>query len=347
MSGGVDSSVAAYLAAQNGFECAGITMKLFDIPDGAPGHPKSCCSLSDVNDARDAAYKLGIPHYVLNMKKEFEHDVIGKFIRVYEEGGTPNPCIDCNRYVKFNTLMLRAREIAFDVLATGHYARIEKSGGRLLLKKAIDTRKDQSYVLYMLTQNQLENTFFPLGALKKDEVRAIAHERGFINAAKQDSQDICFVPDGNYAAFIERWTNKKYGKGAILDIAGNTIGVHDGQIKYTIGQRRGLGISAGVPLFVCAKSAQNNTVTLGIEETLYTQRLDARDINLIAFDVIPGKIKAGVKTRYTQEEAQAVVEQTSPDTFSVEFEKPQRAVARGQAAVLYDGDTVLGGGTIM
>ena len=255
MSGGVDSSVAAFLTRRQGFRCVGITMKLFDLSEENTLE-KSCCSLADVNDAREVAYRLEFPHYVLNLKAAFERDVIEKFIRVYQEGGTPNPCIECNRSIKFNTLLVRAGELEAAYLATGHYARIEKAGGRFLLKKGRDENKDQSYVLYTMTQEELGRTLFPLGELTKDEVRAIAREHHFINAVKRDSQDICFVPDGDYGRFIEQWTGEKNRAGAIVDCAGNKIGEHRGFIRYTIGQRRGLGVSANEPYYVCAKPAK-------------------------------------------------------------------------------------------
>jgi tRNA-specific 2-thiouridylase len=345
MSGGVDSSVAAFLTCRSGRRCVGVTMKLFDLP-GESAREKSCCSLSDVNDARDVAYRLGFPHYVLNLKSVFAREVIEKFIRVYQEGGTPNPCIDCNRSIKFNTLLLRAGAADAAYLATGHYARIEKSGGRFLLKKGRDARKDQSYVLYTMTQEQLARTSFPLGDLTKDETRAIARENGFINAVKRESQDICFVPDGDYGRFIEEWTGEKVRTGAILDLAGNKIGEHRGFIRYTIGQRRGLGISAHEPYYVCAKSAEHNTISAGPERALYASALTACDLNLIACDALAAPLRVMAKTRYQQEATRATVEQTAPDTLRVAFDEPQRALTRGQALVLYADDVVLGGGTI-
>lgn len=346
MSGGVDSSVAAYLLLKRGFRCSGATMKLFDLPEETSPHERSCCSVNDVNDARDTAFRLAFPHYVLNLKDDFKKDVIEKFIRVYEEGGTPNPCIDCNRYLKFKKLMLRARALEFDYIATGHYARVEKSGGRYLLLKGADALKDQSYVLYTMTQNELASVLFPLGGLTKNEVREIAQKQGFINAKKHDSQDICFVPDGDYGSFIETHTGKKFKEGVILDVHGNAIGRHRGHIHYTSGQRRGLGVSAPEALYVCAKSPRDNTVTLGKEELLYSKNLNAKEINLIACDSIKTPLRVTVKTRYMRNEDAGTVEQTGDETFRVEFEKPQRAVTPGQAVVLYDGDIVVGGGTI-
>jgi tRNA-specific 2-thiouridylase len=345
MSGGVDSSVALSLMLDRGYDCIGGTMKLFDL-GGNQHAEKTCCSLADVNDARDVAYRCGIPHYVFNLKENFKRDVIERFIKVYESGATPNPCIDCNRSLKFNLLLLRAHELAFDFLATGHYARIEKSNERFLLKKALDGKKDQSYVLYMLSQEQLARTVFPLGNFTKEEVRKIAAEKGFINAAKHDSQDICFVPDGDYGRFMEEYQHKKYAEGDIVGIDGAVLGRHRGFVRYTIGQRRGLGVAANEPLYVAAKSPENNTVMLGPESSLYSKSLIACDINLIAVSQIESPLRVMAKTRYLQKEEPAFAEQTAPGTFRVDFDKPQRALTAGQACVLYDGDTVIGGGTI-
>ncbi|MDR2843003.1 MAG: tRNA 2-thiouridine(34) synthase MnmA [Spirochaetaceae bacterium] len=350
MSGGVDSSVSAYLMLQQGFSCIGATMKLFDdnfAETATHKNERSCCSLNDVNDARDVAYKLGIPYYVVNLSGDFKSKVIDRFVRIYEEGGTPNPCIDCNRFVKFNTLLLRAHQLEYDFLVTGHYAQIQKSGNRFLLKKAQDKKKDQSYVLYALTQEQLSGTIFPLGSLTKDEVRVIAANQNFINAAKKDSQDICFVPDGDYGAFMEKWTNKKYPKGEILNTDGKVIGQHNGYVKYTIGQRRGLGFSSAAPMYVCAKSPKDNTVTLGQESSLYSKSLLVNDINLIVCETLEHPTKVMVKTRYLQKEQAAIAQQIDKDQIKITFEDPQRAITSGQAAVFYDGEIVVGGGTIM
>ncbi|MDR1900623.1 MAG: tRNA 2-thiouridine(34) synthase MnmA [Treponema sp.] len=341
MSGGVDSSVAAALTQEAGLQCAGVTMKLFS------GESR-CCSLADVNDARNVAFNLGIPHYVLNFSDEFGDKVIRRFVETYERGETPNPCIDCNRFIKFNLLLLRARQIDFDCLVTGHYARIEEDrGGRFLLRKALDAKKDQSYVLYCLSQEQLRSTRFPLGNLTKQEVRRMAEERRLINAGKQDSQDICFVPSGDYGAFIEDYRGRAAAEGDIIDADGRRLGRHRGLFRCTIGQRRGLGVAAGEPLYVTAKSTADNTVTLGPDSALYTRSLSVRDLNLIACEHIEGPIRVAVKTRYLQKEQPATAEQTGEDTLHIEFDEAQRAVTPGQAAVLYDDDYVVGGGTIM
>ncbi len=347
MSGGVDSSAAAALLQERGYECTGVTMKLFSLPSEADdGAKRGCCSLSDVEDARAVAFRLNMPHYVLNFSEDFTRFVIDNFVETYQNGGTPNPCIECNRRLKFGTLRDRARALGFDMIATGHYARIAHSGGRFLLKKARDLSKDQSYVLYTMTQEQLETSLFPLGELTKAEVREIAHERGLANAGKRDSQDICFVPDGDYAAFIERRTGTLFNRGDLVDMDGKTLGSHPGHIHYTIGQRRGLGIALNEPRYVIAKNAETNTVTIGREDALYTKSLIADNLNLIISDRLDHPLRVTVKTRYLQKEQSAVVEQIDENTARIVFDDPQRAVTRGQAAVFYDGDIVAGGGTI-
>jgi tRNA-specific 2-thiouridylase len=340
MSGGVDSSVAALVLRDAGYDCIGATMKLFD------GESR-CCSLADVNDARDVCFRLSIPHYVLNFKREFAERVIGRFVGVYLSGGTPNPCIDCNRFIKFNSLLIRAQAVDYPILATGHYARIEKSGARYLLKKGADPAKDQSYVLYTMTQENLSRTLFPLGGMTKEEAREIAAAHRLINARKKDSQDICFVPDGDYGAFIETCTGRKTAPGDILDTAGKKIGVHHGYCRYTIGQRRGLNVSTGERLYVAAKSARNNTVTLAPDTALYTTALIANDLNLIAVDHLDKPLRVTVKTRYLQKGSPALITQVDEHTIRADFDEPQWAVTPGQAAVFYDGDVVIGGGTIL
>jgi tRNA-specific 2-thiouridylase len=349
MSGGVDSSVAAYLLKQRGFDCTGITMKLFENEDIGVSGEKKCCSLEDAADARNVAYSIGIPYYVCNFTPDFKEQVIGRFIESYQNGATPNPCIDCNRYIKFLKLLCRAKQLDMDCIATGHYAQIEYAPetGRYLLKKAVDGTKDQSYVLYAMTQEQLSYALFPLGGLHKSEVRGIAKEQGFLNAGKHDSQDICFVRDGGYAEFIEQYTGKKNEEGDFLDINGNILGRHKGLIRYTIGQRKGLGLSLNKPLYVHSKNTENNTVTLCEDDGLFSKSLDVSDFNWIACEKINSPIRVKTKIRYNQREQWATAAQTSPDTVHIEFDEPQRAIAKGQAAVLYDGDVVVGGGTIM
>jgi tRNA-specific 2-thiouridylase len=368
MSGGVDSSVAAALMLREGFDCIGVTLKLTglagltgltggDNPEAEGAGPaglyrrgpnRGCCSLADVNDARQAAYKLGLPHYVLNFTESFRREVIRRFVETYEAGGTPNPCIDCNRYIKFERLLYRVRELDYDTLVTGHYARVERDGGsgRFLLKKALDRRKDQSYVLYCLTQEQLQRTRFPLGNMTKVQVRRAAAELGFGNAEKPDSQDICFVDDGDYGGFMERWTGKSYPAGDIIDGAGRVVGKHRGAVRYTIGQRRGLGVAMNRAMYVTAKDMGANTVTLGPEGDLYSRVLTAEGINFIAVDRLERPARVRVKTRYLQAEQWATAEQTGEDRVRIVFDEPQRAITAGQAAVMYDGDLVLGGGTI-
>lgn len=347
MSGGVDSSVAAYLMKQKGYTCVGMTMKLYNNEDIGVSCEKTCCSLKDVEDARNVASRLDIPYYVVNFKDKFEEKVIQKFIDTYKSGGTPNPCIDCNRYLKFDKLMQRMKELEMDCVVTGHYARIEQSGGRFLLKKGIDETKDQSYVLYSLSQDRLAHTVLPLGNYTKTEIREIAAEQGFINAKKHDSQDICFVPDGNYAEFIEKHTGEIFPEGDFTDINGNVLGRHRGIIRYTVGQRRGIGISSSEPLYVLKVCPEDNKVIIGKNSDLFSKTLEADNINLIALDKIDTPLRLNAKIRYKHKEAPCTVRQTDPDRLHVEFDEPQRAITPGQALVLYDGDTVVGGGVIL
>lgn len=348
MSGGVDSSVAACLMKEQGFSCMGVTMKLFQNEDIGLSREHTCCSLEDVEDARSVAYTLDIPYHVFNFSERFRECVIDKFIHAYETGTTPNPCIDCNRYLKFDKLYRRAKELEYDYVVTGHYARIAYDGdsGRYLLKKALDETKDQSYVLYTMTQEQLRHTLFPLGEMKKTEVRAIAERHGFINAKKQDSQDICFVTNGRYTDFIQAYTKKTYPEGNFVDGKGDVLGRHKGIIHYTIGQRKGLGISAAAPLYVCDIDGEKNQILLGAEEDLYTQTLIAKEINLISVPFLEKPMRVKAKVRYRQAEQWATVTQLDEDTLEITFDETQRAVTRGQAVVLYDGDIVVGGGTI-
>lgn len=348
MSGGVDSSVAAFLIKQQGYDPTGITLKLFNNEDIGISREKTCCSLEDVEDARSVAYRLGIPYYVYNFTDRFKNNVIDRFINAYMSGLTPNPCIDCNRYIKFEQLMLRAMQLDFDFVVTGHYAIIENdaASGRYLLKKAVDETKDQSYVLYTMTQKQLAMTLFPLGHLRKSEVRRIAESNGFINARKHDSQDICFVRDGDYAGFIEGYTGQSFASGSFVNKNGNVLGTHNGIIRYTIGQRKGLGISSSEPMYVCDILPEDNQVVLGNEKELYSKALIAIQINLISCNRIDSLLKVKAKIRYRQKEQSATVEQLGEDTLRIEFDTPQRAITKGQSVVLYDGDYVIGGGII-
>lgn len=347
MSGGVDSSVAAYLMKERGFDSIGVTLRLFEGENNKSEGAKTCCSLDDVEDAQSVAVKLGMKHYTFNFKEEFEKEVIGRFIAAYEKCRTPNPCIECNKHIKFKKLLERAAQLEYDYIVTGHYARISEENGRMLLKKGLDNKKDQSYVLYSLTQEQLKHTILPIGDLSKEEVRSIAEEHGFINARKRDSQDICFVPDGNYASFIRRYSGKEYPNGSFIDMDGNILGEHKGLIKYTIGQRKGLGLALPKPMYVCSLCPDNNTVILGDNSDLFSRELDAEEINLIACDKIDAPIHVNAKIRYSQSAQPATVWQTDDDKIHVEFDEPQRAITSGQAVVMYDGETVVGGGVII
>ena len=348
MSGGVDSSVAAFLIKQQGLDATGVTMKLYDNEDIGIARENTCCSDDDIADARAVCARLSIPYYVFNFRDDFNTEVIDRFIKAYENGSTPNPCIDCNRYIKFERLMRRMAELNMDYVVTGHYARIEydEERKRYLLKKALDDKKDQSYVLYSLTQEQLSHTLFPLGSLNKDEVRKIAEENGFVNAKKHDSQDICFVPDGKYTEFIEGYTGKKYECGDFVDRDGKRRGEHKGIIRHTIRRRKGLGLALPAPMYVLEKDLNNNKVVLGFNDDLFTKELYAEDINFISIKEINEPIRVSAKVRYNQKEQPATVERDG-DRLHIVFDEPQRAICKGQAVVLYDGDIVVGGGKIM
>lgn len=348
MSGGVDSSVAALLMKQAGFDCIGATMKLYSNETAGIGASKTCCSLDDVEDARGVARKMDIPHYVFNFKDSFAETVISDFVSGYEHGLTPNPCIVCNRYLKFGKLLHRARELGCEYVVSGHYARIvqDPDTGRYLLKKAADAAKDQTYFLYCLTQEQLAHIRFPLGDLTKAEVRDIAERNGFLNARKHDSQDICFVPGGDYTAFLEQYTGKHYPEGVFLDLKGNPVGMHRGAVCYTIGQRKGLGLAMGSPVYVCRKDMAANTVTIGPNEALFSTSLRANDWFWFPFETLPGPMRVTAKIRHSQFEQSATVFPEEGGYARVTFDVPQRAVSPGQAVVLYAGDTVVGGGTI-
>lgn len=346
MSGGVDSSVAAFLLQKESLEVIGATMKLYNNEDIDFVSEKTCCSLDDVLDAKSVCARLGIRHYTLNMTDDFKKEVIERFISAYQNGFTPNPCIDCNRYMKFSKMLHKAQELNIDYVATGHYARIEKQGDRYILKKAVDLSKDQSYVLYSLTQEQLKVTKFPLGNYTKQQVREIAEGNGFVNARKHESQDICFVPDGDYSKFIEYYTGKTYPCGDFVDMNGKRLGEHKGIIRYTIGQRRGLGLALPASMYVVEKDVDNNKVILGFNDDLFKKEVNVKNISFTACDGLDKPERLCAKIRYNQKEQPATVTQTDENHFTIVFDEPQRAITKGQAAVLYDGDTVVGGGTI-
>jgi len=338
MSGGVDSSVAAYLTQQLGYACIGGTMLLHQC----------ACGADSAADARAVAQRLGMEHYVFSFQPEFEAAVIRKFVSSYEAGLTPNPCIDCNRNLKFSRMLQSALDLDCDYVVSGHYAQIRQDevSGRFLLYKAEDKAKDQTYFLASLDQYQLSHILFPLGGLTKQEVRRIAEEQGFVTAHKRDSQDICFIPDGDYVRFLEEFTGKHYAPGDYLDLSGKVIGRHRGAVCYTLGQRKGLGIALGAPAYVCAKDMAANTVTLGPNEALFSKALRANDWNWFPFPELTEPIRVTAKTRHSQMEKSATVYPEAEGFARVEFDEPQRAITPGQAVVLYNGDCVVGGGTI-
>lgn len=348
MSGGVDSSTTAAILLDQGYEVMGATLKLWDAPADDYEIGKTCCSLEDVEDARATAFKLDIPFYVLNMKSLFDDKVIRYFVDSYLNGETPNPCIACNRHIKFEAMLNKALMLDMDYIATGHYARVEKDGasGRYLLKKAVDFTKDQSYVLYMLTQQQLERLLLPLGTLTKARVREIAREKGLINSSKPDSQDICFVRNGHYSEFIREYTQREIPEGSFIDSSGKILGRNRGIFEYTVGQRKGLGISGNQRLYVIDKDIKNNRVILGSREQTLVRRFFADEMNYIAFDRPQDNMKVLARTRYSQKEAEAVLHPTDDGEAVIEFNEPQSFVSPGQSVVLYDGDVVLGGGII-
>lgn len=348
MSGGVDSSVAALLIKERGYDCIGITMKLYSEDDEYIPEEQSCCTIQDIEDARKVAGGLGIPYDVVNFSDNFREHVLEPFVFAYENGATPNPCINCNRHLKFESLFRKAQELGLDYVVTGHYARIvyNEETGRWQLFKGRDHDKDQSYVLYNLTQEQLAHTLFPLGDMHKPDVRTLAEEHGFVNADKKESMDICFVKDGTYADFIEKFTGKKYPEGDFVDAYGNVMGTHKGIIRYTVGQRKGLGLALKAPAYVCSVDPENNQVILGSNDDLFSTTLTAKDINLISVARIEEPMRVMAKVRSRHKEAWATVTQIDDDTIVVIFDEPQRAITKGQAVVLYDGEAVVGGGTI-
>ena len=348
MSGGVDSSVAAFLMKEKGYECIGATMKLYDNEEIGISREKTCCSLDDIEDARAVARRLSMPYYVFNFKDEFEEKVINKFIRTYENGGTPNPCIACNRYVKWESLLKRSLDIGADYIATGHYARISQlDNGRYAIKNSVTAKKDQTYALYNLTQSQLAHTLMPVGDYTKDEIRKIAADNYLMVANKPDSMEICFVPDNDYAGYIERTTDYKSVPGNFVDVDGNVIGKHNGIIHYTVGQRKGLGLAMGHPVFVVAVRPDTNEVVIGENKDVFTDTLYAGNLNFMAIEALKEPMRARGKIRYSHEGADCTIRMIDNNTLECKFDEPQRAVTPGQALVLYDGEYVLGGGTII
>lgn len=337
MSGGVDSAVAAYLIKSRGGIAAGATMKL------------SSTGSDESESAAETARRLGIEHYVFDFSSEFSREVIDRFCSVYADGGTPNPCIYCNRKIKFGCFLERALELGYDTVATGHYARIEfdKESGRYILYRALDRAKDQTYVLSVLNQYQLSRTLLPLGGMTKPEVRALAVSLGLGAAERPESQDICFIPDHDHARFIEEYTGKPSPHGSFVDTDGKVLGEHSGIINYTIGQRKGLGVSVGRPIYVCGIDAASNRVILGDEDRLYTKRLYANNVNFVAIAGLTGSMRVTAKIRYSHREAEATATMSAEDELCVEFTEPQRAVTRGQTVVLYSGEAVIASATIL
>ena len=346
MSGGVDSSVAAALMLKKGFDCMGCTMRLYENDMIGEDLFGTCCSLKDTQDARAVCEKLGIEYNIYHYEAEFTKNVIEPFVCSYERGETPNPCIRCNKYLKFDILYEKAKALGYDNIVTGHYARIEERDGHFYLLKAVDPGKDQSYVLYDFTEEQLSHTYFPLGEMTKNEAREIASEYGFVNKDKKDSQDICFVPDGDYAAMIKRYRNKDYPKGDFVDLQGNVLGTHEGIINYTIGQRRGLGIPADRRLYVKRLDTENNRVILADDEDLFDKEVMVREFNWITGDAPSEPIRCLAKIRYRHKEQPATATIFADGKARIVFDEPQRAITPGQSAVLYDGEIVLGGGII-
>ena len=336
MSGGVDSSVSAHLLLKEGYEVAGVTLLL-------------CKGAEETNsaDAKAVCDRLDIEHFTFDLQKEFSDFVISDFTSQYINGKTPNPCLVCNKYIKFGEMIKIAEANGYDKIATGHYARIKEENGRYLLLRAKDLSKDQSYVLYMLTQNQLSKSVFPLGEYEKSEIREMAQNNGFINANRPDSQDICFVPDGDYASFIEQNTGFMSQEGDYVDINGSVLGKHKGVIHYTLGQRKGLGIALGKPQFVIDKNSESNRVVLGDEEHLFSKEVWVKEVNFIPFDKLEKEMRVTAKLRYRHNAQPATIYPLENDGVKIVFDQPQRAASPRQAAVFYDGDIVVGGGIIV
>jgi tRNA-specific 2-thiouridylase len=356
MSGGVDSSVAAYLLKKDGYEVIGLSFELWD-KRGAKKF-STCCSIETVEIAKSVAFKLGIEHHTIDVRDAFYRYVIEGFCDSYIAGATPNPCILCNKHIKFDFLLQKAKEFGADIIATGHYARIDRpqsteyrteatEKSRVFLKKGMDIKKDQSYVLYVMTQEQLSKTLFPLGDMRKEETRALANEVGLESALRPESQEICFVGGGNYTDFMKDFAPEALKPGDILDMEGKVVGMHRGIALYTIGQRKRLGVASLKPLYVADINRGNNTITVGSRDDALRKRLRVKELNWIAVDTLTAPIKARVKIRSTMREEAAIVSPSEDGTVTVEFDEPQWAPASGQSAVFYDGDVVIGGGVIV
>ena len=347
MSGGVDSSVAAYLLKEQGYEVIGITMRMAPNDPDEIENEGGCCGLSAVEDARRVCAKLDIPFYVMNFKKSFKEKVIDNFIDEYMQGRTPNPCVQCNKHLKFDELLNKARGIGAEYIATGHYAKIEQNAdGRYELIKSDDDKKDQTYMLYNFTQDQLSHTLMPCGSYTKDKIREIAKEIGLAVHNKKDSEEICFVPDNNHGRFIEKNSTKKVKPGNFVDENGNILGRHKGIVYYTIGQRKGLGLALGRPVFVTRIDAKKNEVVIGREEEIFQDELIAKDVNFIPFDKLTDELECTAKVRYSGKPAEATIYPMEYGKVRVKFKDKQRAITKGQSVVFYDGNRVLGGGII-
>lgn len=350
MSGGVDSSVAAWLLKEQGYEVIGVTMQIWQDEDNQIQEENGgCCGLSAVEDARRVAWDLEIPYYVMNFKEEFQSNVINYFVDEYQKGRTPNPCIACNRYVKWESLLKRSMDIGAEFIATGHYAQIEKlENGRFALKKSVTAAKDQTYALYNLTQFQLSHTLMPVGAYSKDQIRELAKGLHLEVAHKPDSQEICFIPDHDYAGFIEESTGTKAAEGDFVDLDGQVIGRHKGITHYTVGQRKGLGLSMGQPVFVVEIRPETNEVVIGKGNDVFSDTLRADKLNWMAIEGLEGReMRLSAKIRYSHKGAMCTVKEVENGLVECRFDEPQRAITPGQAVVFYQGDYVVGGGTIL
>lgn len=350
MSGGVDSSVAAYLLKKQGYEVIGMTMQIWQEESKEEVENNGgCCGLSAVDDARRVCQKLEIPHYVVNFREDFNHKVIDYFAKEYFKGKTPNPCIACNRYIKWESMLNKALQLEADYIATGHYAKVVyiPESNRFALKMSSALGKDQTYALYNLTQEQLKRTLMPLGDYNKTQIREIAEDIGLLVASKPDSQEICFIPDNNYGRFLKENYNTPVVPGNFVDRRGNVLGKHKGIIHYTIGQRKGLGISYGKPMFVVEIRSGENEVVLGEHQEVFQNVLYANQLNFMVFEKLEGPLRVDAKIRYSHKKVPCTIEMNDNNILKCEFDEPQRAITPGQAVVFYDGDIVLGGGTIL